>query len=409
MNTSSSEARVPRHVLPIIVAAQFAGTSLWFAGNAVVDDIARVAGAPAGAIGAITTAVQLGFIVGTLAYAAALISDRFSPSRVFLVSAVLGALCNAAGALGFGWAESLGLSQYTGALLLRFATGFFLAGVYPVGMKLAADWFAAGLGRALGFLVGALVLGTALPHLVRATVGDLQWQAVLVATSLLAVAGGLAVQFGVRDGPHRRRSGSFRPKAIIAAFRETEFRSAALGYFGHMWELYAFWAFVPVVLAARVTAAAPATISALAFVVIALGGLGCVLGGYVALRSGSGMVAVAALTVSGVLCLASPLVMVAPLPVFMGLLAMWGFAVVADSPQFSTLVARNARPEIRGSALTLVNCIGFAITIPSIQLLTAVSARLAPQWPLLFLAVGPVLGLLAMRRLVRPAAEQLAP
>lgn len=395
------------------MAAQFAGVSMWFAGNAVVDDIARVAGAGPGALGSITSAVQLGFIAGTLAYALALISDRFSPSRVFLVSALLGALCNAAGALGFGWAEGLGLSQFSGALLLRFGTGFFLAGVYPVGMKLAADWFAAGLGRALGFLVGALALGTALPHLVRATVGDLPWQTVLVTTSLLTVAGGLAVQIGVRDGPHRRRSGSFQPRAIVAAFRETGFRSAALGYFGHMWELYAFWAFVPVVLAARFAAAGtgvePATISALSFGVIALGGLGCVAGGYVALRSGSAVVAVTALAVSGAMCLVSPLIMLAPLPLFLGLLGVWGFAVIADSPQFSTLVARNARPEIRGSALTIVNCIGFAITIPSIQLLTALSTRLAPQWPLLFLALGPVLGLMAMRKMLQPAVDAVAP
>ena len=403
MNDPSRETTAPRHVLPVIVAAQFAGTSLWFAGNAVADDIARSVGAASDALGTITIAVQLGFIVGTLVYAVALISDRFSPSRVFLVSATLGALCNAAGALSYGWAESLGLSQYAGALLLRFGTGFFLAGVYPVGMKLAADWFAAGLGRALGYLVGALVLGTALPHLVRATVGDLQWQTVLISTSLLAVAGGVAVQIGVGDGPHRRRGGSFRPRAIVAAFEQTGFRSAALGYFGHMWELYAFWAFVPVVLAARFTAAEPATISALTFGVIALGGLGCVIGGYLALRAGSAVVATSALAVSGVLCLASPLLLLAPLPIFLGLVSLWGFAVVTDSPQFSTLVARNAPPEIRGSALTLVNCIGFAITIPSIQLLTTASARLAPQWPFLFLAVGPLLGLLAMRSMFRPA------
>ena len=388
-------------MLPIIVAAQFAGTSMWFAGNAVVADIARIAAAPPGALGSITTAVQLGFIVGTLVYAAALISDRFSPSRVFLVSIVLGATCNAAGVLGFDWAEPLGLSPYSGALLLRFGTGFFLAGVYPVGMKLAADWFGAGLGRALGYLVGALAIGTALPHLVRATAGSLQWQAVLLATSLLAITGGLAVILGVRDGPFRRRSGSFRPGAIVAAFKAIGFRSAALGYFGHMWELYAFWAFVPLVLAARLanaeSVAQPATVSALAFGVIALGGLGCVVGGYVALRRGSAVVAAAALAVSGALCLTSPLVLSAPVPVFLTLLAVWGFAVVADSPQFSTLVARNARPEIRGSALTLVNCIGFAITIPSIQLLTYVSARLSAQWHFLFLAVGPVLGLIALR------------
>lgn len=403
-------------MLPVIVIAQFAGTSMWFAGNAVVGDLARDIGVSSGAVGAITTAVQLGFIAGTLVYAVALVADRFSPSRVFLVSAVLGALFNAAGAVGFGWTEAFGLSPYGGALLLRFGTGFFLAGVYPVGMKLAADWFGAGLGRALGYLVGALVIGTALPHLVRATVGGLPWQSVLIATSLLALVGGIVVYLTVGDGPHRRGSGTFRPGAIVAAFKERDFRSAALGYFGHMWELYAFWAFVPVALAARlatagatgetgltgssaaaVSAPVPATVSGLAFAVIALGGVGCVVGGYFAQRSSSAFVAAAALATSGALCLASPLLLRAPLPLFLSLLALWGFAVVADSPQFSTLVARSARPEVRGSALTIVNCVGFAITIPSIQLLTYATTSVSLHWAFLLLAIGPLLGLVALR------------
>jgi MFS family permease len=317
-------------------------------------------------------------------------------------------VCNGAGAVGFGWAEGFGLSQYSGVLVLRFATGFFLAGVYPVGMKLAADWFSDGLGRALGYLVGALVLGTALPHLVRATVGDLPWQSVLVATSLLAAAGGVAVFLGVPDGPHRRRGGSFRPLAIIAALKGSRFRSAALGYFGHMWELYTFWAFVPVVLASRLSSAGQSpdatTVSALSFGVIAAGALGCVGGGYIAVRSGSAAVAVAALAVSGVLCLLSPLVMMAPLALFITLLAVWGVAVITDSPQFSTLIAGNAPPEFRGSALTIVNCIGFAITIPSIQMLSSFATRVAPEWLLVVLAIGPILGLVAMKPLVGAAA-----
>lgn len=392
-------ASIPRRVLPVVIAAQFAGTSMWFAGNAVLDDLRRVIAVPEGALGSLTSAVQLGFIVGTLAYAVLLVSDRFSPSRVFLMSALLGASCNAAIALGTGWTGAVGVSDYAGVLALRFATGFFLAGIYPVGMKIAADWFAAGLGRALGYLVGALVLGTAFPHLLRAVAGVVPWQSVLVGTSVLAVAGGVAVWRWIPDGPYRKPSGAFRPGAIVDAFRAPRFRAAALGYFGHMWELFAFWAFVPVALAFRFPGAAERTVSLGSFAVIAVGSLGCVLGGLATLRVGSARVAAVTLAVSGAMCLASPLVFALPLSAFVLAMAVWGFAVVADSPQYSALVARYAAPESRGSALTIVNSIGFAITIPSIHLLTTLSARSQVPWIYLALAVGPMLGLLAMRGL----------
>lgn len=397
-------ATVPRHVLPVIIAAQFAGTSLWLAGNAVVDDLRLHYGLPDAALGGLTSAVQLGFIVGTLLYAVASIADRFSPSKVFLVSALLGAACNVAIVAGPDWAGDVGLSDYTGILLLRFATGFFLAGIYPVGMKIASDWYAAGLGKALGFLVGALVLGTAFPHLVRASAGELSWQAVLIATSAIAALGGLAVSWFVPDGPYRKPGVGFRPGAIVAAFGVPRFRSAAMGYFGHMWELYGFWAFVPLALATRMANAAGETVSLAAFVVIAMGSLGCVVGGFTAMRVGSASVASVMMVVSGVLCLASPLVFALPLPLFLALVCLWGFAVVGDSPQFSTLVARYAVPELRGSALTIVNSIGFAITIPSIQLLTTLSGRMPVPWIYLALAIGPVLGWMAMRPLVGEGA-----
>lgn len=398
------EPRPPRRVLPVVIAAQFAGTSMWFAGNAVLDDLRQVIAVPDAALGSLTSAVQLGFIVGTLIYAALLVSDRFSPSKVFLVSALLGASCNAAIALGTGWTGAIGVSDYAGVLALRFATGFFLAGIYPVGMKIAADWFAAGLGRALGYLVGALVLGTAFPHLLRAAAAEVPWQVVLVGTSVLAVAGGLAVWRWVPDGPYRKPSGAFRPGAIVDAFRAPRFRAAALGYFGHMWELFAFWAFVPVALAFRLPDAAERAVSLGSFGVIAVGSLGCVIGGLATLRVGSARVAAVTLAASGALCLASPLVFALPPAVFVLAMTVWGFAVVADSPQYSALVARYAEAESRGSALTIVNSIGFAITVPSIQLLTTLSARGQLPWTYLALAVGPILGLLAMGRLVAEGA-----
>jgi len=386
------------YILPTIIAAQFAGTSLWFAGNAVLPDLQEAYALPLSALGDMTSAVQFGFIVGTLVYAALLLADRFSPSRVFLVSALLGALFN----LGVGSIAS----SYEGILLMRFLTGFFLAGIYPVGMKIASDWYEAGLGKALGYLVGALVLGTAFPHLLRFTAADVPWQRVLQGTSALAALGGLAIWWLVPDGPYHQRSRQFNPSVIVQVFRIPDFRAAAFGYFGHMWELYAFWAFVPVILSNGMPELSTRSVSLYAFCIIAVGGLGCVLGGYWSMRRGSAVVAVVMLFISAVLCAISPWLFELPAPIFLALLLLWGFAVVGDSPQFSTLVARNAPPEVRGSALTIVNCLGFAITIFSIQLLKFLLLKWDAAHIYWVLVFGPLLGLWAMRRLVKkPSGE----
>ncbi len=382
----------PWYILPVIVLAQFAGTSLWFAGNAVLADLQAAYQLPLGALGGLTSAVQLGFISGTLLFAILTIADRFSPSRVFLVSALLGALFN----LGVGSV----VLDYPSILVMRFLTGFFLAGIYPVGMKIAADWYAKGLGKALGYLVGALVLGTAFPHFLRYYGADLSWTFVLQGASLLAVLGGLAIGVFVPDGPGRKPGRGFNPVAIVEVFRYPDFRSAALGYFGHMWELYAFWAFVPFILASRFPAMQESTLSLFSFLAIAFGGLGCVFGGYWSLRLGSVRIAFGMLLVSGLLCLFSPAWMALDWIPFLLLLFLWGFTVVGDSPQFSTLVARNVPAELRGSALTIVNSIGFAITIFSIQLLTYLAQSGYVQWMYVSLGMGPLLGLAAVLRLM---------
>lgn len=386
----------PWYILPIIVLAQFAGTSLWFAGNAVILDLQEGYGLPEAALGGLTSAVQFGFIIGTLVYAFTLLADRFSPGLVFFLSALLGAMANGA----VGWLAT----DYTTILLARFLTGFFLAGIYPVGMKIASDWYEKGLGKALGYLVGALVLGTAFPHLLRFTAADVPWQRVIQGTSAIAVLGGLAIWWLVPDGPHLRRGSQFDPRAIYRMFRLPDFRSAALGYFGHMWELYAFWAFVPVAISFGIPSLSEANLSLFSFVVIALGGLGCVLGGYASAKKGSARIALAMLSISGALCLLSPGLFFLPPVFFMLGLSVWGFAVVGDSPQFSTLVAQNAPPEYRGSALTIVNCLGFAITIGSIQLLNYLVLVIPPVYLFLPLVMGPALGVLATRRLLTTAA-----
>jgi len=388
----------PRRILPAIIVSQFAGTSLWFAGNAILADLQRAWQLPDGALSTTTSAVQLGFIAGTLAFAFFAVADRVSPRIVFFA-------CSAAGA-----AANLGVYALAGGVwslaAFRFLTGFFLAGIYPVGMKIASGWYRSDLGNALGFLVGALVVGTAFPHLLKALGGTLPWQTVLVATSAVAALGGLLMLVAVPDGPHLARAPKFDPRALAVIFRSPAFRASAFGYFGHMWELYAFWAFVPFALAAHAAAAGETiNVPLWAFAVIAAGFLGCAGGGLASLRAGSARVASAQLAASGACCLASPLAFHAPTPLFLAFLVFWGVVVVGDSPQFSALNAQNAPRELVGSALTIGNCIGFAITIGSIQLLGALAGSAAPALVFLALAPGPVLGLIALRPLLggRPA------
>jgi len=381
----------PSRILPAIVASQFAGTSLWFAGNAVLGDLQRDWGLGADAIGHATSGVQLGFIAGTLVFAFFALSDRISPRALFLACSLLGAGANLS-VLEAG--SSLGT-----LVACRFATGFFLAGIYPVGMKIASGWFQRDLGNALGFLVGALVLGTAFPHLLKTLGQAWPWQAVIAAVSGVAALGGVAMYLLVPDGPYLGRGTPFDPRALSVVFRSPDFRASVFGYFGHMWELYAFWAFVPVALAVRGDSL---NVPLWSFVIIAAGFLGCAGGGLLSLRAGSARVAFAQLGASGACCLASPLLFAAPAPVFLAFLVFWGIVVVGDSPQFSALNAANAPRELVGSALTIGNSIGFAITIVSIQLLSAASAWLPAQYLFLLLAPGPLVGLLALRPLLRP-------
>ena len=375
-------------VLPVIVIAQFACTSLWFAGNAVVEDITQAFSLDPGFVAHITSAVQFGFISGTLLFALFTISDRFSPSKVFFVCAVLGALSNLLILVGPSAAV---------ILLSRFLTGFLLAGIYPVGMKIASDYHKEGLGKALGYLVGALVLGTAFPHLLKSLGSALSWQKVITATSVCSAIGGTLILAFVPDGPYRAKSTALDLSAFLKVFQKREFRSAAFGYFGHMWELYAFWAFIPLLLAAYERQEMPGmNVSLYSFFLIAIGGVSCVVGGYLSLKIGSHKTAFYSLLISGSCCLL--------LPVFFGFepivlfifLFLWAMTVISDSPQFSTLVAHTAPSESKGTALTIVNSIGFFITILSIQLLNFLSMAMPVQYVFLFLALGPCFGLISM-------------
>jgi MFS family permease len=386
---------VPFHILPAIVIAQFAGTSLWFAGNAVLPGLAGSWGIDPRSAGYLTSSVQFGFITGTLVFAYISLADRHSPSRIFLVCALAGAACNALILLPPGSAPLLFVS--------RFLTGFFLAGVYPVGMKLAASWFYGPrrLGNALGFLVGALVLGTAFPHLVSGLAHADAWRGVIAATSFTAIGGGLLVAWLVPDGPHHKATGALNGQALRTIFTLPAFRAASSGYFGHMWELYALWTFMPLYLAAYAAHhGMTLNVPLWTFTVIAAGSLGCFGGGLLSRRVGSARVAFGQLSVSGLCCLASPLMFLAPAPLFLAFAIVWGVTVVGDSPQFSALSAATAPKEFVGSALIIVNCIGFAITIASIQLVQALAACIDAPYILLVLALGPAYGLIRMRMLL---------
>lgn len=387
----------PNYILPLIVLSQFAGTSLWFVGNAILPDIRQQLALGDGALGNITSAVQLGFITGTLLFAIFSIADRFSPSKVFFISSLLAAASN----ISLLW---LAKDEFS-LMSLRFITGFFLAGIYPVGMKIAADWYEKGLGKALGYLVGALVLGTAFPHLLKASSLHFSWQTIIVFTSCFAVAGGSLIFLFVKDGPYRKQGQGFHPKNIATIFKSPDFRSAALGYFGHMWELYAFWAFVPVLLALNNAHSHTNTnIPLWSFLVIGIGALSCVAGGYLSQRTGSARVAFWSLVISGTCCFLSSLLFDTSPWVFLPFMIVWGIAVIADSPQFSALVAQTAPPEYKGTALTFVTCVGFAITIVSIQLLNYIVNHSSPgTTKLLFilLGAGPLFGLIFLYRLFK--------
>lgn len=386
---------VPSRILPVIVFAQFCCTSLWFAGNAVMSDLVLDFNLQTEALGDLTSAVQFGFILGTLSFAFLTISDRFSPSKVFFICAFFGAFFN----LGLILEDN----SFYSLLAFRFLTGFSLAGIYPVGMKIASDYFEKGLGKSLGFLVGALVVGTAFPHLLKDIAENVQiaWKSVILFTSLLAVLGGVLIFAFIPDGPHRFRRNKPDLSTAYKVFKNIKFRAAAFGYFGHMWELYAFWAFTPVILSfyKSLHPEAEYSVPRISFLVIGLGGLACVAGGYISQNLGTKRTAIIALSLSGLCCLISPLIIFLDSEnLLIGFLMFWGLVVVADSPLFSTLVAQNAPAESRGTALTIVNSIGFAITIVSIQLLNILTGEISHEYLYVLLGIGPALGLLGFFR-----------
>ena len=378
-------------VLPIIIISQFCCTSLWFAGNGVMKDLVEAFNLEISAVGHLTSAVQFGFILGTLIFALLTIADRFSPSKVFFVCAIIGSFFNLTTILDNQTIYSL--------ITIRFCTGFFLAGIYPVGMKIAADYYDKGLGLSLGYLVGALVIGTAFPHFLKVFDTDVSWQYLLVFISIIAAVGGILMLLFVPNGPYRKVSQKLQLGAWSENFKNKNFRSAAFGYFGHMWELYAFWAFVPLMLSTFLSKnpSLSFNVPLWSFLIIAIGDFACIASGYLSLNYKTKRIAFVALLLSCLCCLVSPFIFQSSSQyLFLGFLLFWGMVVIADSPLFSTLVAQNAIPKFKGTALTMVNCIGFSITIISIQLINYVASIWNPSYIFMLLAIGPIFGLIAL-------------
>ena len=394
-----------RRVLLLVASAELLIMSLWFSATAAAPELSAEWGLTAGQTAWLTIAVQLGFVVGAFLSSALTLSDVIHPRYLFAGSAVAGAALTGVIA-GF-------VDTAITAIVLRFLTGVTLAGVYPPGMKILAGWFKSGRGFAIGVLVGSLTVGSALPHLIRAIGGVGHPRVVLYGAAGLATLGGLLALL-VEPGPYQAPAAPFDPGAISRILKDRGTMLANGGYFGHMWELYAVWTWIPAYLIASIAANGGSGESAglaslLAFGTIAIGGAGAVFAGSVADRLGRTSVTSASMVISGVSCIAAGFLFGQSVFLLVPFLLVWGFAIVADSAQFSAAVSELAEESYVGTALTLQTAIGFLLTTISIQMVPMVVDIVGWQWAFVPLAIGPALGTASMLRLRGlPDAKKLA-
>ncbi|PYQ52084.1 MAG: MFS transporter [Acidobacteria bacterium] len=360
--------------------------SLWFGMSAVAPQVAKEWHLSAAATAWLTLTVQIGFVIGTLGSALLNLPDVIRARHLVAICAFLGAGVNAL----LAWT----VHSITPAIVLRLATGIFLAGVYPPAMKIIATWFKAGRGFALGVLIGALTLGKASPYLVNA-VGSSSWRVNLLFASLLAVVGGLIVLL-LRDGPYALPNQPFDFSQVTSVFRNRGVRLANFGYFGHMWELYAMWTWAPAMFR---TAMTPRLAEVASFVVIGSGAAGCIAAGLLADRLGRTVVASAAMAISGACCIIIGFLYGRSEYALLAIAIIWGASVVADSAQFSACVTELGDPRYIGTALTLQTSIGFLITTLTIRLLPILVNAVGWRFAFIALAPGPFLGIIAMLRL----------
>jgi len=386
-------------ILALLATAELLGMSLWFAGNAVAPMLRTTWQLTGSDVAWLTTVVQLGFVAGTAVSAVLNLADVIPARQLFAVSAILGALANAA---------LLGAGSYEVALGTRFATGFFLAGVYPPAMKMAATWFRARRGFAVGTVVGALTVGKAVPYLVHAVPGA-GVSGVVLTSSAGALLAALLILAAYHDGPYQFPPRRFSWGLVGVVFRERRWRLATGGYLGHMIELYSFWTWIPAFVAASIAAEAQRTgvasshaavaASLLAFGIIAVGGAGCVWGGLSADRIGRERLVTIAMAASGSCALLVGLTFGRSLLMLAPVALVWGFFVIADSAQFSVLVTESVPPHSVGTALTVQTSLGFLLTTVSIQAVPPVVTRVGWAWAFPMLALGPMLGIWSIRRL----------
>lgn len=392
-----------RQALFLLALVELLAMSVWFSASAVVPALAAAWELSASSQAWLTMSVQIGFVAGALGLAVLNLADRVPAPRLFALSCVLaGAATGLIPAAG----EAFGL-----VLSLRFLTGLFLAGVYPVGMKIMATWTREDRGFGVGLLVGALTLGKAAPHLLKVVGGVKDWRLVPLVSGALAVGGGLIAGRFVREGSFRTAAPAFDRKYVIDMWRDRGTALANLGYFGHMWELYAAWTWVPVFLVAGFQARGVDELwaSLAAFVFIAAGGAGSLFAGRLADRLGRTAVTSGAMAVSGLCCLTAGLLFGGNPWLLAALCLVWGFAVVADSAQFSAGISELCPAERTGTALTLQTSLGFLLTLVTIRLVPTLERLVTWRWAFAFLALGPAVGIWAMLRLRRlPAAAKMA-